>query len=226
MSELTPHSRREALRRGAVLAGAIAAGGLLRPALASAQSTEDDDLRDFLAEATGLEQITVLAYATAAEEADAADRQLFADFRDQEQAHATALRTALDSLGFEPPDAPDSPEDEGVFDDIDGLDEDTATELKELLASLGEANGADSFLELLADLEQRQIAYYVAGTAELDSYDLATTAAEISGCQATHLVVLREQLGDDPADALTAVSKAILSAEPPADSSSDSEDSG
>lgn len=225
MSELAPHSRREALRRGAVAAGAIAAGGMLRPALASAQSTEDDDLRDFMAEAIGLEQITALAYATAAEEADSADRGLLQDFRDQEQAHATALRTALDSLGFTPPDAPDSPDDTGVFDEVDGLDDDTATELKELLSSIGDANGADELLKLLAELEERQIVYYVSETPGLDSYDLATTAAEISGCQAAHLVVLREQLGDDPADAAAAVSSAIGSAEAPEDSS-DSEDSG
>ena len=62
--------------------------------------TEDDDLRDFLAEAIGLEQITVLAYATAAEQADPSGRQLLEDFRDQEQAHATrtAIRTRLARL--------------------------------------------------------------------------------------------------------------------------------
>jgi rubrerythrin len=226
MSELG-HNRREALRRGAIAAGALAAGGLLRPALASAQGTENEDLRDFLAEAIGLEQITVLAYATAAEQADPDGRQLLEDFRDQEQAHATALRSALDSLGYDPPDAPDTPEDDGVFDDIDGLDEDTATELKELLASIGDTNGADGFLELLADLESRQISYYVAEAPGLDSYDLATTSAEIAGCQAAHLVVLREQVGDAPADAAIAVSDAIDSAAT-ADSADaeESEDSG
>ena len=219
------HSRREALRRGAIAAGALAAGGLLAPALASAQAPEDDDLRDFLAEAVGLEQITVLAYATAAESAEPADRQLLIDFRDQEQAHASALRTALDSLGYEPPDAPDAPDDTAVFDDVDGLDEAAVTELKELLGGVADANGADAFLELLADLEERQIAYYVEETPGLDSYDLATTSAEIAGCQAAHLVVLRERLGDSPADAAGTVSDAISSA-PEADAASGSGNSG
>lgn len=219
------HSRREALRRGAIVAGALTAGGLLRPMAASAQSTQNDDLRDFLVEAIGLERITVLAYATAADEGATDDRQLLVEFRDQEQAHVSALRSALESLGFDPPDAPDSPDDTGVFDDVEGLSDETATELKELLGSLADVSGADGHLELLADLEARQIAYYVGKAPALDSFDLATTAAEISGCQAAHLVVLREHLGDDPADAAAAVSDAVDASEP-AEESSDSEDSG
>lgn len=210
MSE-SAHSRRDALRRGALAAGVLAAGGLLRPTLAAAQSTDDEDLRDFLAEAIGLEQITVLAYATAAEDAGASERQLLEDFRDQEQAHASALRSALDSLGFDQPDAPNNPEDTGVFDDVDGISDDTATELKELLGQVGEANTPKAFLELLSDLESRQLTYYVTDGPPLDSYDLSTTAAEIAGCQAAHLVVIRERLGDSPADAASAANDAIES---------------
>jgi hypothetical protein len=221
MNELG-HNRREALRRGAIAAGALAAGGLLRPALAAAQSTSDEDLRDYLVEAIGLEQVTVLAYATASDQADPDARQLLQDFRDQEQAHASAWRSALDSIGFDAPDAPNTPEDTGVFDDVDGLSDDSATQLKDLLTKIGDTNGADQFLELLADLEKRQIAYYVANAPAVDSYDLATTSAEISGCQAAHLVVLREDLGDSPEDAASAVSDAIDSASnsapPPSDS--------
>ncbi len=224
MSELA-HSRREALRRGAIAAGALAAGGLLRPAFASAQGTQNDDLRDFLVEAIGLEQITALAYATAVDQTDADGRQLLVEFRDQEQAHASALRSALESLGFDPPDAPDSPDDAGVFDDIDGLSDEAATELKELLGTIADASDADGFFELLADLEERQLSYYVADAPGLDSYDLATTCSEIAGCQAAHLVVLREQLGDSPADAAAAASDAIDAA-PATDSEASSGDSG
>jgi hypothetical protein len=215
MNELG-HNRREALRRGAAVAGALAAGGLLRPALAAAAgSTSDDDLRDYLVEAIGLEQVTVLAYATASDQADPNARQLLQDFRDQEQAHASAWRSALDSIGFDSPDAPDNPEDTGVFDGVDGLSDESATELKDLLTKIGDTNGADQFLELLADLEKRQIAYYVGKAPAVDSYDLATTSAEISGCQAAHLVVLREDLGDSPEDAANVVSVAITSASAP-----------
>ena len=45
----------------------------LRPALAAAQRADDEDLRDFLVEAIGLEQVTVLAYATAADASGGAD---------------------------------------------------------------------------------------------------------------------------------------------------------
>ena len=54
----------------------------------------------------------------AAAEANGASAELKTTFdrlRDQEQAHANALRQALDSLGFDLPDAPDSPTDSGVF---------------------------------------------------------------------------------------------------------------
>jgi len=129
-------SRREALRRGAIVAGGLAAAGALRPAFAVAQSTADDDLRDFLQQAIGLEQITVLAYSTAADSGDPKLKSAMEDFRDQEQAHASALRSALDELGFDPPDAPDSPSDGAVFDDVEGLDSDsspyTAQDLKDL----------------------------------------------------------------------------------------------
>ena len=129
MSE-APASRRELIRRGAIAAGTVGAAGLLRPALAGAQSATDEDLRDFLADAIGLEQITVLAYASAADAADSGgDRQQLEDFRDQEQAHANALRSAIDEIGFDPPEAPDSPTDTGVFDDVDGLDTETARTL-------------------------------------------------------------------------------------------------
>ena len=69
---------------------------------------------------------------------------------------------ALDSLGFDPPDAPDSPDDTGVFDDVDGLDDDAATELKELLGQRRRRERRRrASSSCLADLESRQIAYYV-----------------------------------------------------------------
>jgi rubrerythrin len=209
-----PHNRREALRRGAVAAGALAATGLARPALAGAQATADDDLRDFLVEAIGLEQVTVLAYSNAADaSASDADAKKQLDlFRDQEQAHASALRSALDGLGFDAPNAPASPEDTAVFTDVEGLSDDAATELTDLLDKLGKTNTSEQYLELLAELESKQIAYYVSEGPGLDSEDLSTTSAEIAGCQAAHLVVLRGQLGDSPADAAAAVSDAIDSA--------------
>ena len=210
-----PASRRELIRRGVIAAGTVGAAGLLRPALAGAQSATDEDLRDFLAEAIGLEQITVLAYANAADAADSGgDRQQLEEFRDQEQAHANALRSAIDEIGFDPPEAPDSPTDTGVFDDVDGLDTETADRLKGRLGDVGKARTPDQFVTLLTDLETDQLTLYAGQGPALDSADLATTAAEIAGCQAQHLVVLGGFAGDSPADAATAAAKVASDAAP------------
>jgi Ferritin-like domain len=219
-------SRREALRRGAIVAGGLAAAGALRPAFAVAQSTADDDLRDFLQQAIGLEQITVLAYSTAADSGDPKLKSAMEDFRDQEQAHASALRSALDELGFDPPDAPDSPSDGAVFDDVEGLDSDsspyTAQDLKDLLSDLDGLKGAKEYLDYLVKLEEAQIGYYVGEAPGLDSVDLATTGAEIAGCQAEHLIVLHGELGDEPATALGAAISTIEGAASGSDSSGSS----
>ena len=130
------HSRRDALHRAALAAGALAAGGLVRPALAAAQSTDDEDLRDFLVEAIALEDVTVLAYVTAIDQAGPDLKPALEKLRDQEQAHANALNNASDQLGFDAPDAPDSPTDTGVYDDIDGLDDETVKHLDDRLGEI------------------------------------------------------------------------------------------
>ena len=193
-----PHSRRESIRRAALAAGALAASGLARPALAAAQSTDDEELRDFLVEAIALEDITVLAYITAAEGAGPEFKAMFEHFRDQEQAHANALNQAIDELGFDAPDAPDSPTDTGVYDDIDGLDDGTVKRLDDRLAEIANANGLDQLIDVLLSLEEEQLTYYGTEGPQLDSEDLSTTAASIAGCQAQHLVVLNENVGREP----------------------------
>jgi hypothetical protein len=197
------HSRREALRGAALGAGALAAAGLLRPALASGQTPADEDLRDFLVEAIALEQITALAYAEAADSESVSGpvSATLETYRDQEQAHANALRNALDSLGFDSPDAPDSPDDTGVLEEVDGLDSDASARLTDLLEGIGDQKGLDETLEYLQRLERAQIDYYLGEAPAVESVDLTTTCAEITGCQAQHLYVLAVELGDDPADA-------------------------
>jgi rubrerythrin len=174
--------------------------------LAAAQSTADDDLRDYLVEATGLEQVAVLAYSSAADARGAQPvlRKTLLAFRDQEQAHANAWRTALDSLGFDAPDPPSSPADTDVFSDVDGLSDDAAKRLTGLLDDLDKLTKPDELLTYLAELERAQLAYYVGDAPDLDSEDLATTSAEVAGCQAEHLVVLRQALGDSPAKSIEA----------------------
>ena len=203
MSEIA-HSRREAIRRAALAAGALA---LAHPALAAAQSTDDEDLRDFLVEAIALEDIAVLAYATATDQAGPDLKSTFELFRDQEQAHANALNQAIDELGFDAPESPDSPTDTGVYDDIDGLDDGVVKRLTDRLAEIADAKGLDQLIDVLLSLEEEQLTYYGTGGPQLDSEDLATTAASIAGCQAQHLVALNTSVGHSPGDAAASVAE-------------------
>lgn len=206
-------SRREALRRGALAAGAVAAGGLLRAAPAVAQSPDDEDLRDFLVEAIGLEQVTVLAYSSAADAAKSgADKQTYERFRDQEQAHANALRSAIDELGFDAPDAPNSPTDTGVFDGVEGLSDAASQQLTDDLGKIADAKTPTEFLNLLTSLETQQIDLYVGRGPRLDSPDLSTTSVEIAGCQGQHLVVLGGLEGQTPGEAAQSVAASATKA--------------
>jgi rubrerythrin len=198
-------TRRDALRGAALAAGAVATPALLRPAAAQAQAEDDEsELRDFLTEAIALEQIAALAYETVAD-ADRVSAELartLRTFAEQEQAHATALRTALDSIGFDPPDAPSGPRDSQAITGIDRLDPQRAEELVELLEGLADLEGDDRSLEHMVALETEQIDLYVGVTPDFVSEDLLRTGAEIAGCQAQHVVVLREALGEPPARAV------------------------
>ena len=218
-------SRREALRRAAVAAGALAAAAIVRPALAAAQSADDEDLRDFLVEAIGLEQVTVLAYASAADAAENAElRRTYERLRDQEQAHANALRSAIDELGFDPPEAPDSPADTSVFDDVEGLSEDATKRLGDDLGRIADAKSENDFVDLLTSLETDQLTYYAGDGPALDSSDLSTTAAEIAGCQAQHLVLLPQLAsggasGETPGETAASVARTAAQAAPTASQS-------
>ncbi len=209
-------TRREALRRAALGAGALTVAGLAQPVAAIAQAPDDEDLRDFLVEAIGYEQVTVLAYSTAAEASGVTPglKTTLEAFRAQEQAHADALRSALDGLGFDPPAAPDSATDTAVFDEVEGLSDEARDALTGQLDALDELDGgpAKKLLELLAELEGEQLSLYVARAPALDSEDLSTTATEIAGCQAQHLVALGQELGDSAADAVASASETARAA--------------
>jgi rubrerythrin len=176
-------TRRDALRLAGVGAGALALPALLRPAIARGQSEDDDELGDFLEQAIDLEQAATLAYETAADAkgVDADLKRSFELFREHEQAHATALRQALDSLGFDLPDELTDPADSDQLNGIDKL------------------KTPNEFLAFLVGLEQDQLRFYVEDAPPLDSEDMRRTSAEILGCQAQHLVVLREAQGAAPA---------------------------
>jgi hypothetical protein len=199
-------SRRDTLRAGALAAGAIVAGGLIRPLSAAAQATseETEALRDFLGEAVAREQIIALAYAEAGQASglDAGVERSLERFRTQTQAHVNALTSALESIGYDASDAPSDPQDDGVFDGADGIDDETSTTLSEQLAKLADPKTAAQHIELLITLSNQLIDYYAENVAALDSEDLRTTSAEIAANVAQHVVVLRLASGESLAKAL------------------------
>jgi len=207
-------TRREALRTAALGAGALAGAGLLRPVAALAQATTDEDLRDFLVPTIALEQIAVYAYDAAIDvnDADAGQQKTFRRFRDQEQRHADALRQALDSLGFDAPDVPESPMDSAVFDDVDGISDERARQLSATLAEIEELSTAADFLDYLVELETQEVGVYAGAAPGLDSEDLATSCAEIAANQAQHIVVLETARDRDPAKILASIASAAKGA--------------
>jgi hypothetical protein len=211
-------SRRDTLRLAALGAGALAAASFVRPALADAQAADDEDLRDFLVGAISLEQLAVLAYSTAAREGDTEIGPTLEIFRDQEQAHANALRQALDTLGFDLPDAPDSPTDTGAFEDVEGLDDQASERLLDLLDELDGLSSPRRYLDYLAKLEDEQLTYYTSEGPAVDSVDLTTTSAEIAGCQAQHSLVLLTELGRTDPEAAAAPAETARAAVPAASS--------
>jgi rubrerythrin len=202
-------TRREALRTAALGAGALAGAGLLRPVAALAQSTSDDDLRDFLAPAIALEQIAVFAYDSALEAPGISDAQtkIFTRFRDQEQAHANAWRQALDNLGFDLPDPPDASDDTGAFD-VDGIDDDQRKALEDTLSKIDGLKKVDDFIDYLVELEKQEISYYADNAPTVDSEDLANVSAQVAANQAQHLVVLDTELKQKPPEILDSISSA------------------
>jgi rubrerythrin len=200
-------NRREALRCGAAGALALSAVPLLRPAVALAQATDDEDLRDYLEEAIALEEVAVFAYTRAAERGQGGNAgqgaepelaRTLARFRDHEEAQATAWREAIDQLGFDAPREPQSADDAEAFD---ALNDARANELTDLMAGVERAGSREEVVEALIAIEEEQLRFYLDAAPALDSEDLATTSAEVAGCSAQHLVVLREQRGDTLAEA-------------------------
>ena len=68
----------------------------------------------------------------------------------------------------------------------------------------------------LVKLEDEQVTYYTAEAPAVDSVDLTTTSAEIAGCQAQHIVVLRSELGDRGDEAAAEAARTASDAVPAA----------
>ena len=172
-------TRRAAVRRGLVLAGgAVAASSIplllhVRNAFAKAEGDAA-----ILERAIELERTAVIVYRTAAsgDLLDAEVRKAAELFAQQEAEHADALIAALSDLGGTAPKPPKAA-------DVAGLDE---------------LDSQDEVLEFAIELENMAVVAYDDAAARLTRADLLKTTAQIVSNEAQHLVVLRQQLGEDP----------------------------
>jgi len=166
-------------RRDAVLGGAsafLAAGAvpLARAAGALALGAEEAPV---LARALEVERRLVVSYEFASQ-GDLLESEVQAAtllFAQQEREHAEALRSALIDLGVDPGAPPAAVEIEGLPD----LDSQPA------------------LLQFLIALEREAIAIYGEAATEIAAPDLLRTGAQIACNEAQHLVVLRQQLGEE-----------------------------
>jgi len=170
--------RRQLIRRGLGLGGAVVAAAVIPQLLAVRNAFADSDTDGTILErGITLERVMVLAY----------DRILDDDFvgertagqvrvlRGHEVQHAAVLTKALTDLGETPPPAPSGVED--VDKVVKGLDD--------LLTR------ADT-LNFAIELETAMVAAYHDAQAKLVEAKLLQTVASIMGSEGQHLVVLRE----------------------------------
>jgi rubrerythrin len=172
-------SRRELIRRGIALGGAVVAAGavpfLMRVRSAFAQADGDAAV---LRAAVAFEQDAVLAYTTAADGGRLGRHAPLARLlAEQEQEHADGLIAALRGLGGTPP-APPS--------EVPGLAE-------------AVAGDTDAFVGFAIELETMAVAAYHDAQGKLSAPELLSTTASIMASEAQHLVVLRRAGGRDPA---------------------------
>jgi rubrerythrin len=172
-------TRRDAVRRGIVVGGAVLAAtsipGLLRVRNAFAQAEGDAGI---LQSAIGVELTAVVAYDAMAKSGllDPRIEKVTQLFRDQEQEHADGLITALKELEGEAPPKP-RPE------DIEGL---------------GDIKSQTDILNFAVELENMAVAAYYDAHGRLEGSRLLQTAAQIMANEGQHLVVLRQALRKNP----------------------------
>ena len=172
-------TRREAVRRGLLAGGALAAAVTVPAVLgvrsAFAQAEDDTAIIEAAAES---ELKAVVVYETILK--SGLLRGPVADiirlFGDQEQEHFNALARLLDDLGGEEPEKPEPA-------DIPGL---------------GRLAGEPQMLSFAYDLENSLIQEYVEAFNNLEDSELLKTTSQIMNNEGQHLVMLRLALGATP----------------------------
>jgi hypothetical protein len=132
------------------------------------------------------ERTAEAAYRAATTSGDRRVRALARRFADHERQHVQALSTAFQALGAPVPPVPDGP---------DGLDA-AARDLG--LPAFSGLRGAGDLLEFLVGMEEALVGRWVRAHRDLGDHNLVQTATQVLGCQAQHLVALRDALGRPP----------------------------
>jgi hypothetical protein len=177
------HDRRELLRGGVGLGGAVLAAGsiplLLAVRDAFAANTGDAEI---LATAVDLERISVLAYDRAISSGLLTPRleRVMRRFGDHEREHVDTLVTALTDLGGSVPVQP------------------TAEDVDRVAEGIGALRSQADVLDVAIELELAAIAAYHDAARRLVDGKLLQTGASIMAAEAQHLVVLREAAGRAP----------------------------
>jgi rubrerythrin len=175
--------RRELLRRGLALGGAVVAASsiplLLSVRNAFAAASGDAEI---LASAIGIEQVAVLAYdaALGGRLLTPSLAKVVTRFRDHEQAHADTLTRALTDLGGTPPPKA------------------TDADLQKALKGVADPRSQADIVNISIELEMAAVAAYLDAQRKLIDAKLLQTGASIMANEAQHLVVLRQAVKRAP----------------------------
>jgi hypothetical protein len=176
--------RRELIRRGLGLGGAVVAASAVPLLLAVRNAFADSDTDGTILErAITLERVAVLAYDTILGGDGLTDRIVgqVRLLRGHEQQHADVMTKALTDLGGTPPPAPS-----GVKD------------VDKVVKGLSDVRTQADVLSFAIELETALVAAYYDAQAKLVEAKLLQTAASIMADEGQHLVVLRQAAGLPP----------------------------
>jgi hypothetical protein len=140
-----------------------------------------------LTDALRLEHAAEFTYRAATRSDSAEVSAIAMRFAPQETAHVSAIATAMEALGARKLPPPRSPA------AVDAIARDFG-----ISPVLSELRTPQETLGFMLAFEQELVAAWTATHRRLADASLLQTATSILGCQAQHLVVLRQALGRDP----------------------------
>jgi hypothetical protein len=176
--------RRELIRLGLGLGGAVVAASAIPLLLAVRNAFADDDADGaLLVRGITLERVSALAYDTILRKDVLSDRlaRQVRVLRGHELQHAAALTKALTDFGASAPPPP-----AGV-EDVD-----------KVVKGLEDVRSQADALSFAIELETAVVAAYHDAQAKFVANKLLQTAGSIMGCEGQHLVVLREAARQPP----------------------------